>query len=126
AWLETWLSEKARAVKPRTLTIYQQDTAHLPTKLLKARVDRITPLMVQAALSRIADDVSPRASRAARKVLQAAMRDALRLGVIVRNPVEAVRGVAYTPQQAKVWTAAEVVRFIDTCTERRSWYLPLF
>lgn len=126
AWLETWLSEKARAVKPRTLTIYQQDTAHLPTKLLKARVDRITPLMVQAALSRIADDVSPRASRAARKVLQAAMRDAVRLGVIVRNPVEAVRGVAYTPQQAKVWTAAEVVRFIDTCTERRSWYLPLF
>lgn len=126
AWLETWLSEKARSVKPRTLTIYRQDTAHLPAKLLKTRVDRITPLSVQAALSRIADDVSPRASRAARKVLQAAMRDAVRLGVLARNPVAVVPGVAYQPQQAKVWTAAEVMRFIETCRERRSWYLPLF
>lgn len=126
AWLDTWLAEKARAVKPRTLTIYRHEIGNLPEKLTRTRLDKLTPLQVQQALSQIADAKSARASKAARTVLSAAMRDAVRLGVTGRNPVSVVPAVAYQPASITVWTAAEVLRFMQTTQEGRSWYHALF
>src|SRR5690606_35322948 len=53
-WLEAWLADKVRTVKPRTLTVYRQDIAHLPKRLLRTRLDRLTPLLMQQALSDLA------------------------------------------------------------------------
>lgn len=126
AWLDTWLEEKARTVKPRTLTIYRHEIGNVPERLKRTRLDRLTPLDVQKALAYIADTKSPRASKAARTVLSAAMRDAVRLGVASRNPVSVVSAVAYQPAESTVWTAAEVFKFLEASEEGRSWYRPLF
>lgn len=126
AWLSTWLEDKRRVVKPRTITVYGRDLSYLPERLKRTRLDRITPLEVQKALAHIADTKSPRASRAARTVLSSAMRDAVRLGVASRNPVAVVPAVAYQPADITVWTAAEVVSFLRTLREGNSWYQPLF
>lgn len=126
AWLETWLAEKSRTVKPRTLTIYKHEIGNLPEKLTRTRLDKLTPLQVQQALSQISDTKSARASKAARTVLSAAMRDAVRLGVTGRNPVSVVSAVAYQPAPITVWTAAEVMRFMETTRGGRCWYYALF
>ncbi|HEX6940621.1 MAG TPA: tyrosine-type recombinase/integrase [Longimicrobiales bacterium] len=126
AWLEHWLRKQAERVKPRTVALYGQDIQHIPAKLKSRRIDRITPLQVEAALSLIAEEVSPRAANQARKRLSSALRAAQRFGFIARNPVEAVESVSYTAKAPRVWTASEVLRFVEVTRGGRCWYFPLF
>lgn len=125
-WLEAWLADKVRTVKPRTLTVYRQDIAHLPKRLLSTRLDRLTPLLLQRTLNEVADSKSPRAAKQARAVLSSAMRDAVRLGLIHSNPVAAVQTPTYKASPIRVWTAAEVMRFVQATEAGRSWYHALF
>lgn len=126
AWLDTWLEQKTRTVKPRTLAIYRHEISNVPELLLRTRLDRITPLEVQKALAHIADTKSARASKGARSVLSTAMRDAVRLGVAPRNPVNVIAAVSYQPAEGVVWSAAETLALLKTTREGRSWYRPLF
>ena len=125
-WLEAWLVEKARTAKPRTITVYKQDLAHLPKRLLRTRLDRLTPLLMQRTLAEVAERKSSRAAKAAKAVLSSALRDAMRLGVIHSNPVAAVKTATYKPAPITVWTAAEVMRFVQTTEAGRCWYHALF
>lgn len=126
AWLKHWLASKAREVSPRTIDLYTYELAHLPATLTRKRLDRITPMDVQAAVAHIHDDVSARSARYARSVLGSALKDAVALGVIGRNPAQAVKGPRYEAAPIEVWTAAQVTAFLNTTRDRKCWYYALF
>lgn len=125
-WIERWLAHTGRRVKPRTVTIYQDDLRHLPGGILRRRVDRVTPAHVEDALATIMDAVSPRAAAMTRKRLVAVYRYVMRHGAAARNPAEVVEAILHRAAPAQVWTAEEVVRFVQVTREARAWYHALF
>lgn len=126
AWLDHWLKEREGSIKARSVVIYRYDLGNLPEKLKRTRLDKITPLQVSAALTQVSDDMSARAANAARGALSSALRDAVRYGIINRNPVTPVRSVAYHPADITVWTAAQVAAFLRVTEAADSTYHALF
>lgn len=125
-WLEAWLRDKAQHVSPRTVTIYRAELKHLPRRLTDTKLENLTARMIQDARALIAEDVSARAARYSRSVLSSALKDAMRMGLIVRNPDQVVRGASYEPPPITVWSAGEVAGFIDETHAGQGWYHALF
>jgi len=92
--LDAYLADaEARGLKPQTLAYYRQAKArYLPATLQAVRLVDLKPEHCQAALAHLARrTLSPTTIRNTRAVLNAALRYALRLDWIARNPAEFVR-----------------------------------
>jgi integrase len=95
AFLETWLKNSAKPnIRPMTFRGYEQIVrVHLIPALGTVRLDKLAPLTVQNFQNRmIASGRAPATVRYARAVLRVALRQAVRWGLIARNPVDLVDG----------------------------------
>lgn len=123
-YLEQWLKEKARQVKPRTLELYTHCiNAHIVPHIGRVRLAKLTPIEVQTMVGNIADTVGVSSANKSRTILFSALRQALRWQLISRNPVEAVDTLKETKREMVLWTAKEAVRFLGTAQTHRMYAL---
>lgn len=87
-YITEWLKTKAQ-ITEATLHGYKQ---HLDLYILPAlghlKLHDITPLVLQDAISKLKEKVSPRTIEYAHTVLHQALQKAVKLGFLVRNPTE--------------------------------------
>lgn len=88
-FLDRWMAESvAPHVRPKTLATYQGIVRlHIRPTLGQVRLNQLAPLDVQGILAaRRASGLSPRTTAMIREVLRNALNQAVRLGLIARNP----------------------------------------
>ena len=123
-YLEQWLTEKARQVKPRTADDYLYECEkYIIPRIGQTRLDKLTPLKVQAMCSEIADAVSPDRANKSRAVLSRALKQAVKWNLISINPCEAVDPQKHIREEMKIWTSEEAARFLDIARAHRLYAL---
>ena len=129
-YLETWLKEKERSVKARTAMLYKEQTERYAVpKIGSVKLDKLTPLHLQRMVSELADEVGVPTANKARTLMFAALKQAVRWGLIHRNPCEAVAKLKETRKEMTLWTPAETVHFLETARPHRlygAFYLAVF
>ncbi|GIW36248.1 MAG: site-specific integrase [Meiothermus sp.] len=124
-WLERWAAEHIRThnIRPSTVAKYEEYKKRL-APLAHISLTRLTPLAIRSFLADLAH-LSPSTRRQTFQFLRAALRDALRLGLVESNPAEAVdppSGGRVRPAQA--WTAQDAARFLEAAQPHRLY--PMF
>lgn len=114
AYLEQWLEEKERHVKPTTHEVYEYAGRCLYPHIGSVRLDKLTPLQIQTALNKIAEGKGEVAANKCRRVLFSAFKQAVRWQLVARNPVEAVDVHKEVRRDLTLWTPEEAARFLDT------------
>lgn len=123
-FMERWLSEKARTVKPRTEEIYRDWSARLVYPSIgKVKLEKLTPLIVQGLVNRIADSTGIPTANKVRRMLYGALKQAVRWQLVPRNVVEATDPLKETPKEIILWSPAEAVRFLDHARADRCYAL---
>ena len=123
-WFEHWFRVKEKDVTKRTLEEYSYTLRHVLPHLGRIKVDKLTPLHVQRMQLAVAEKVSARAAVHARKLVHNALDDALKLGVVGRNVAAAVDPVKYETEELLIWSASEVLRFLEVAEVAP--YYPIF
>lgn len=123
-YLEQWLKEKSRQVKPRTIELYSHCVnAHIIPRVGRKQLAKLTPLNVQTMVGSIADEVGVSSANKSRTLLYSAMRQASRWQLVIHNPVEAVDTLKEKKREMLLWTSQEAVRFLETAQTHRMYAL---
>jgi integrase len=124
-YLERWLKETEGQVKARTAFDYRFSVEkYITPRIGSTRLEKLTPMKVQAMMTDIANTVSADRANKCRRVLFGALKQAVRWQLIPRNPVEAVDPMKHERAEMQLWTPAEAARFLDTAHAHRLY--PLF
>ncbi len=91
-YLDQWLGDITNEVKPNTKLCYASTVRlYVVPNIGSVLLSKILPAHVQGLLRSLEkDDKSPRIRQLTHSVLRVALKKAVRLGLIVRNPVDAV------------------------------------
>lgn len=122
-YLQHWLDQKRLSVTHNTIRDYERTADKLKALIGRVRLDRLTALQVQNAVTTIHKSSARDASQAL-GLMRNALGDAERLGIVMRNVARLVRAVPYTPKKPTIWTADEVVTFITLA--KPAHFYPLF
>jgi integrase len=114
-YLSRWLEDTARpSVRRNTYASYEQVIRlHIKEHIGGVRLADLTPQHVQglyAAMERSGD--SPRMRQLTHAVLRRALRQALRWGLLLRNPCDAVEPARVARREMTAFGPAEVKRFL--------------
>jgi integrase len=128
-YLDEWIEAHAVVIKPKTLQDYRHlldhhVTPHIGTLRLQAvRPARITKLYrdLAAGGGRNSNGLSPRTIEYVHAVLRKAFRDAVTIEhLLPSNPVERAKRPRKPPSEpGKVWTADQLLAFLDTAATHR-------
>lgn len=124
-YLRTWLA--GTQVRPTTAARYRQSVErHIIPEVGGIRLQQLTVEDLDAAYQSLISGggvdgapLSPKTVRNAHGVVRTALRDALRRGHVVRNVAEHARLPRLERPEMKVWTAAQVGRFLDHVQSNR-------
>ena len=119
SYLEQWLTEVARSVKRSTFEQYEYAVGKLNAQIGRFKLEKLTPMHVQAAIGAIADETGAPTANKCRVVLFSAYKQAIRWQLVTRNPVEAVDPLPVTPREMKLWEPAQAARFLDVASTHR-------
>ncbi len=129
-YLTLWLGHKQHEVKPRTHEYYEKYAKlYLRPHIGGVKLAKLTTADVRRTLLAAKEKVSADCANKTRAVLLRAMKQAVRDGLVPRNPVESV--APFKVQATKkdpAWEAAETLRFLDTARPHRlfaAFYLAL-
>ena len=124
-YMERWLTDKARNVKPRTEEIYRDWNERLiKPHIGKVKLEKLTPLHVQNLVTTVADTNGTPTANKVRRLLYGALKQAVRWQLVHRNAVEAVDPLKEEGKEITLWSPEEAVRFLDHV--RASRYYALF
>lgn len=136
AYVEDWLAQKAREVKPATIRVYRKDLAFALKHLGRLSLDKLEPLhirrMMHARMSgeyiigKTRKEYKERAANQARGVLANALGDAVRMGLLPTNPAARVRPFRQEREDLTIWTAQQVMGFLHTTAAGASAHHALF
>ena len=120
AFLERHLAEKARDLKPSTLEQYEICVRRcIVPRIGMVKLDKLTPMQVQILIGEVRDASGTARAAKCRTVLFSAYRQAIRLQLVMRNPVEAVDPIPAKPREMSLWEAEEAARFLNAACEHR-------
>lgn len=123
-YLERWLSEKQRDVKPSTLEQYQICVKRcIVPRVGNVRLDKLVPMQVQTLIGEIREASGNARAAKCRTILFGAYKQAIRWQLVTRNPVEATDPVKEQPRTMTLWEAPDAARFLDTAREHRLYAL---
>jgi integrase len=109
-WLERWLENKTHLTE-KSRNNYRQETSPIINMLGKLRLQDLRPAQIQDLYNSLAS--TPRKQRKAATHLKGALKDAVELQIIVRNPAEAVKVKApRTEKGIKAWSREETAEFL--------------
>lgn len=123
AYLEQWLEEKERHVKPTTHEVYEYAARCLYPHVGSIRLDKLTTLQIQTALNKISDKHGRAAANKCRRVLFSAYRQAIKWQLVTRNPVEAIDVLKEVRREQVLWSPEEAARFLTTARTHRLYAL---
>lgn len=120
-YLDGWLEHKKLEVKPRSHEFYAKYAElYIRPHIGGKKLDKLTTSDVRRALLAVKEQVSVDAANKTRTVLFGALKQAMRDGLIPRNPVEPIAPfkVDVTPKD-HTWEAPETLRFLETARTHR-------
>lgn len=119
-YLEQWLTEKVREVKPQTAEDYRYQLEKYVIPIIGGlELGKLTPLKVQAMCGELADRISPQRANKCRRVLSGALSQAVCWQLIPRNPCDAVKPLKVAQTEMKLWEPKEAARFLDSARPHR-------
>jgi len=112
-YLRQWLNAKRPHVRPTTFASYELNVRRLERHLGKIRLDELRAAHIQATYSKLSETMSASSVHQAHRTLRMALRQATKLGLVRRNPLDLVtpptvdrREMAYlTPDQVRTLLA---------------------
>lgn len=117
---DAWVPAIAASVRPSTLTRYQLDVETLSRELGPVALQRLTGAQLDALYARRRGEGASSASvRHLHAVVRRALRDALRNGLVVRNPADAATPPRVARPELATWTAAELRAFLESLSDDR-------
>jgi len=121
-FLEKWLTDVAvHKVKPTTFHTYQWHTRkRIIPRIGGIKLTKLTPLQIQGLYSQmIRDGLSTRATQHVHLILHASLEQAVRWGLIGRNPCDAVQKPRHTYAPMKVLSPEQTREFLKTARSDR-------
>jgi integrase len=123
-YLLDWLRTKESAVRPRTLDSYRSTLErHVFPHVGDVLLDDLRTYQLQQLFDRVAERSGRRTANYTRTVLNAALNQALKWQLVIRNPVIGTLKKAENPRQATIWSPAEIRRFLAAAEEHRLYAL---
>jgi len=122
AYLERWLETAVRPrVRGKTFRSYQQVVRlYLIPLLGDIRIDKLTPLAIQAAYNKMTEQgLSPRTVRYAHAILRNALEQAARWQMLRQNPAQHVDLPRQKKQEMQALSPAEAKRFLEAAVFNR-------
>lgn len=120
-YLTGWLEHKKHEIKPRSHEFYTKYVdLYVRPHVGGKKLDKLTTPDVRRALMTVRDQVSVDAANKTRTVLFGALKQAMRDGLIPRNPVEPIAPykVDAAPKD-HTWEPSETLRFLETARTHR-------
>ncbi len=129
-YLKVWLKDKALTVKPRTVEFYTYHVnKHIIPELGSIKLKKLTTPQVRAFMRNTQGKVSKDAANKSRTVLKTALEQAVKDGLLIRNPATAVDPFKIEKKVKDIeWSSAEVVEFLNQARAHRlfaAFYLAL-
>lgn len=126
-WLGRFVDLRARSVRPRTLENYAHYLGKIGPAIGSVPLAKLTPMQIRGLYVGLQDEgLSASVRKHVHHFLRSACRDAVRMELIERNPVDSLDapsgGSVVKPQ---VWTAAELRAYLATARNER-WYAALY
>ena len=119
-YLERWLNEKERDLKPSTFEEYEICVErYIIPRVGRVRLDKLTPMQVQTLIGEIRDASGAARASKCRTLLYGAYKQAVRWQLVTRNPVEATDPVPETPREMTLWEPEQAARFLDVARAHR-------
>lgn len=128
AYLDGWLTNRAALrVRDNTLPTYRAKLAHVRTRLGNVRLDKLTSGQVQGLIAALtAAGLSPGYVRAVRVLLSAALGDAVRDGLLTRNPVAGTTPPRNPRRAAAVLSVDQAAHLLATAEAAGDVHAPLW
>ncbi len=124
-WLERWADERVRSkgLRPSTVQNYR-NYQQLLKPLAATPLTRLSPLAIRARFAELAE-LSPSTRRHLYQFLRAALRDAVRVGFLEANPMDAVDPpTGGTVRPPRAWNREQVSAFLAAAQGHRLY--PMF
>lgn len=120
AFLERWLRDyAAHNVRPATYQCYRYSAKRIVRILGQVRLSALRPAMIQEFYSQELAEVSSQTVRHSHTVLHEALGHAVRWGLLMANPVDAVAAPRVQRGPVTAWTAEQAARFLEAAKEDR-------
>ena len=120
AYLELWMIEKARTLKPSTIEQYRLCIdRHINPRIGHIRLGKLKPLQVQRLVGDVADAAGPAPAAKCKIILHGAFKQAIRWSIVSRNPVEAVEPPVQAKREMKVWSSQQAEAFLRAAKSHR-------
>ncbi len=122
-WLDTWLETRSIAgLAPATLDNYRiHIDTHIRPSLGRERLSGLRPEKIDALYSSLADNLST--APHCHAILSAALREAVRRNLIVRNPLDRATRPKQKWREQKVLTRSQVQTFLRSLEGHRLYAL---
>ena len=120
-FLSEWLVATGNSIRPKTFVQYQQIVRqHIVPTLGNIKLKDLRPDHIQALYNQKAKDgMSNRTLLLVHAVLHRAFNQALKWGIVVRNPVQAVNRPKFKHKEMKTLTDSQVRTFLSFATNSR-------
>lgn len=118
-WLTRHAELRGRDKKPHTRELYRYYLKKILPSLGHVQLRKLTPLQVRGLYGELAN-LSPSVRQHLHDFFNGAMKDALRLGLMDKNPLTLVdRPKGGSLGEPRVWTPEEAHRFLEVVKEHR-------
>ena len=118
-YLEQWLANQEPTARRTTFRGYQQDLGRVTRCLGRVGLHELTPMQLETAYAEMLKSGSAKGGPLSAKTvynahssLRKALNDAVRLGVLIRNPATAARPPKRTKHEMATWTFAQLGEFL--------------
>lgn len=130
-WLDRWLASRESQVKPKTYSSYARSVRlYIKPHLGSKRLQEIRPADVRYLQDKIRSaGLGTDTQRLALGALSMALKEAVSLELITRNPAEGIKVISDRQREgrsAQAWTAEEVARFIEVAQQDRQGMVLVF
>lgn len=119
-YLDRWLSNVEPNTRRTTLSGYRRDLGRIVRCLGNRRLVDLTPMQIESAYADLLKSGSAKGGALSAKTVynahstfRRALNDAVRLGVLIRNPVTAARSPRWTKADIATWTAPQLREFLE-------------
>lgn len=89
-WLDYYINTYKQGNAPATLSYYQDCIKRTPSKLLKVPLQEVSTVMLQETVNELQKSYSPRSVRMCISFISSALKQAVHLNMIRKNPTEVV------------------------------------
>jgi len=114
SFTQRWLEAVDGTVKPSTLDFYRSKLAHLVAHYGDRPLRRLDPAALQRMHRTLtAGGLSPRSVHHVHRVTRRMLRDAVRWGILTRNPADLIDPPKVPAVEMRTWTAEQTGRFLD-------------